>query len=94
MGGVSVFPVELYGSGPDEADIRRVAGERNLTMNFHGAIDHAKLTDYKASQPLIKHLWEPQANERCNSGPPVLHPSDPSLSLLPVFRGSCSSTRA
>lgn len=45
-----LFAVDLYGSGPDEPEIRKAALERNLTLRFHGAIDHAKLTNYKVRQ--------------------------------------------
>lgn len=41
------FTLDAYGSGPDESEIRRKALARNLSVNFHGAVDHATLTQYK-----------------------------------------------
>lgn len=41
------FTLDAYGSGPDEGEIKRKALARNLTINFHGAVDHATLSQYK-----------------------------------------------
>ena len=39
--------VDVYGSGPDRAEIERRAGETGLRMVFCDAIDHAALREYK-----------------------------------------------
>ncbi len=41
------FTLDAYGSGPDEGEIRRKSLARNLSVNFHGAVDHATLSQYK-----------------------------------------------
>lgn len=41
------IPVDVYGSGPHEKEIKRAASKRKLSVKFLGTIDHALLTDYK-----------------------------------------------
>ena len=41
------FTLDAYGSGPDENEIKRKSLARNLSINFHGAVDHATLSQYK-----------------------------------------------
>ena len=41
------IPVDVYGSGPHEKEIKREASRRQLVVKFLGAIDHALLTEYK-----------------------------------------------
>jgi len=41
------IPVDVYGSGPHEKEIKREASNRNLPVTFLGTIDHALLTEYK-----------------------------------------------
>jgi len=41
------FKMDVYGSGPDEDEIKRKAMARTLGITFHGAVDHAQLSQYK-----------------------------------------------
>eukprot|EP00624_Nannochloropsis_granulata_P000622 evm.model.NODE_1241_length_51861_cov_21.854361.4 len=41
------FKMDVYGSGPDEDEIKRKAMARSLSITFHGAVDHAQLSQYK-----------------------------------------------
>lgn len=41
------FKMDVYGSGPDEEEIKRKVTARSLDITFHGAVDHAQLTHYK-----------------------------------------------
>jgi hypothetical protein len=46
--GRRTFDIHIYGSGPDEGDIRKRAESKQLeTIQFHPGIDHASLTKYK-----------------------------------------------
>lgn len=43
------FHIDIVGSGPEEAAIKKAVHQRDLPVTFHGAMDHAKLTKYKVS---------------------------------------------
>lgn len=82
----SVFPIDVYGSGPHSAEIMEAAKKGNFPATFFKATDHALLTDYKVFvNPSLSEVLCTTIVEALAMGKWVICPKHPSNEFFEQF---------
>ena len=80
------FHVDIYGQGPHGDEIKEFAKKGNLPVTFHGAKDHALLTEYKVFvNPSVSEVLCTTIVEALAMGKWVICPKHPSNQFFEQF---------
>jgi len=82
----AAFPLDVYGSGPDQAAIQRQFRRRKFPAAFHPAQDHAALEDYKVFiNPSVSEVLCTTTAEALGMGKFAVVPDHPSNAFFKSF---------